>query len=236
MDFNKKILDKIDNLVKLSSNFDSGFKTIFNLETEKINEENAEILYSMTKNYILLRKEHGEIILMFNKLVSSVNYDELTEEPSKKTKKSLENNNLDSKLGNFKFLYDISTFSTLTNNINDLINNIDYEYKKIALKYPKFINRRQITVILITLPDSDEKYKNMVNELKINYPEHKYKIIKCENEKADITKCEEELKDYNIKIKSMKSLPVIYVVNGTTITEIPISKIDNVEPIKNLIE
>jgi hypothetical protein len=236
MDFNKQILDKIDSLINLSSIFDTGFKTVFNLETEVLNEENTDILYSMTKNYISIRKEHGEVILMFNKLMNSTSHDynlfDNLAESSKKTKKSKEKDN--SKFENFKLLYDISTFSTLINNINDLINNIDYEYKKIAVKYPKFINNKQIMIILITLSSSDNKFTEMIVELKKEYPEHKYKIIKCEDDK-DILKCEEELKEYEIKIKSLKSLPLIYIVNGNTINEIPISKFDNIEPLKKLL-
>jgi hypothetical protein len=234
MNFNKEILNKINNLVELSSNFDSGFKIVFNLQTETLNEENTDILYSMTKNYLLLRKEHGEIILMFNKLSNSISYDDILEDSSKKTNKTKVNEDQSYKSENFKLLYEISTFSTLINNINDLINNIDYQYKKIAIKYPKFINKKQILIILITFSNSDEKYINMINELKKEFPEHKYKIINCENEK-DITKCEEELKDYVIKIKSLKSLPIIYIVNNRTINKIPLSKIDNAETIKKLL-
>ena len=87
MDFNKQILDKIDNLINLSSNFDSAFKIVFNLETETLSEENADTLYSMTKNYILIRKEHGEIILMLNKLTNSISYDDVFSDSTKKTKK-----------------------------------------------------------------------------------------------------------------------------------------------------
>jgi hypothetical protein len=227
MDFNKKILDKIDSLIKLSNDFDSGFKIIFNLDSDTLDEKNTDILYSMTKNYILLRKEHGEIILMFDKLKNSVNYDEVKE--GTKNKKNTDNN---SEIY-LKALYDISTFSTLLNNINDLINNIDYEYKKIAIKYPKFINKKQITVILIT-PSSDEKYTKMINELMISNPEHKYKIIKYDIEK-DLSKYKEELKQYEIEIKSLKSLPVIYIINGSTKNEINLSKNSPDIPIKSLI-
>ncbi len=218
MNFNKKLLDKIDNLVKLSKEFDDGFRIIFDLETTQINEQNVEILYSMTTNYISMRKEHGELLLMMNEHMNSINSDE-------KTKKSLNTN----------ILYDISTFNTLMNNLNDLINNIDYEYKKIALKYPKFIHKSQITVILICSTDAD-KYIKMIEELKMKYPEHKYKIINCNDTKSNITKCEEELKEYGIKIKSLKTLPLIYILNKSTLTEIPISKIENIEPIEQLIK
>lgn len=239
MDFNKKLLDKINNLVKLSTEFDSGFKVIFDLESDKINERDAEILYSMTKNYILMRKEHGEIILMMNKQINSINSINVEQkedkEQNKKNKKKPDTKQ-DIEIDNTMELYNVSTFNTLLSNANDLISNIDYEYKKIALKYPKFINGGQITIILITASDTDEKYIKMIEDLKNKYPEHKYKIINCGDSKSSIAKCEEELVEYGIKIKSPKSLPLVYIKNKSTITEIPLSKIDSIEPIKHLIE
>lgn len=239
MDFNKKLIDKIDNLVKLSTEFDSGFKIIFDLDADKIDETNAEILYSMTKNYILMRKEHGELILMMNKQLNSINYEpkqDSKQEPNKKNKKNNIENNKEKEIDNAMELYNVSTFNTLLSNANDLINNIDYEYKKIAIKYPKFINKGQLTLILIQSPDTDEKYIKMIEELKNKHPEHKYKIINCTDTKTDISKCEEELDHYGIKIKSFKSLPIIYIKNNSTITEIPLSKINDIEPIKQLVE
>lgn len=242
MDFNFKLLDKIDNLVKLTNDFDSGFKIVFDLDpNDKLDEKNIEILYSITKNYILIRKEHGELLLMMNKLMNTVNMDNINnsneQQKSKKTNKnnSQNNNNSDSDLGKYKLFYEISTFNTLLSNANDLINNIDYEYKKIAIKYPKFINKSRITMILI-IPENDDKYDKLINELKSEYPENNYKIIKCGNKKNEINKCEKELEEYGIKIKSTKSLPKIYIINNSTISEIPLSKIDSTEEIKNLIE
>lgn len=239
MDFNKKLIDKIDNLVKLSTEFDSGFKVIFELEPDKINESNAEILYSMTKKYILMRKEHGELILMMNKQINSMNLEpkkDVDKEQNKKNKKNNIDKEIDKEIDNTMELYNVSTFNTLLSNANDLINNIDYEYKKIAIKYPKFINRGQIILILIQSPDTEPKYIKMIEELKNKHPEHKYKIINCSDTKSDITKCEEELNHFGIKFKSFKSLPIIYIKNNSTITEIPLSKINDIEPIKQLVE
>lgn len=241
-----KLLDKIDNLVKLSDNFDTGFKKIYNLDSSsKLDETSIEILYSMTKNYILMRKEHGEMLLMMNKFTNSIPFDNIETQTggAKSTKnisksndvKTVEKNEIvGSGETNIKILYDLSTFNTLMGNINDLINNIDHEYKQIAIKYPKFIHKKQMSIILIS-PDSGDKYMELMEEIKTEYPEHKYKIIKCENKKDEINKCEEELKEFGIKIKP-KTLPVIYIINDTTFTEIPISKIDGIEPIKNMIK
>jgi hypothetical protein len=239
MDFNKKLIDKIDNLVKLSTEFDSGFKVIFELEVDKIDEKNAEILYSMTKKYILMRKEHGELILMMNKQINSINLEpkqDVNKEQNKKNKKNNIDKEIDKEIDNTMELYNMSTFNTLLSNANDLINNIDYEYKKIAIKYPKFINRGQIILILVQSPDTEPKYIKMIEELKNKHPEHKYKIINCSDTKSDISKCEEELNHFGIKFKSFKSLPIIYIKNNSTITEIPLSKINDIEPIKKLVE
>lgn len=239
MELNLKLLNNIDNLVKLSTDFDSGFKIIYNLDTnDKLNEKNIDILYSITQNYILMRKVHGDILLMMHKFTNSINLhsniqnNNLQEKKSNKNTPKTNTDNIDD-LETSK-LYDLSTFSTLLGNVNDLMNNIDYEYKKIALKYPKFINKNQLIIILI-VQNSEDKYIKLIEELKIDYPEYKYKIIKCENNKASINKCEEELKDYKIKIKS-NLLPLIYIVNNTTITEIPISKQNGIESIKNVID
>lgn len=230
-----KILNKIDNLVKLSNDFDSGFKIIYNLDpSSQLNESNIELLYSMTKNYILMRKEHGELLLMMNKFVNSINYNVEIQNGGAKSNKNISKLNITNDDEDNKALYDLSTFNTLLGNVNDLINNIDYEYKKIAVKYPKFINMKQMTIILIS-SDLENKYTKLLEDIKIEHPEHKYKIIKCDNKKEDISKCEEDLKNYGIKIKP-KTLPVIYIINDTTLTEIPISKIDSIEPIKNLIK
>lgn len=243
---NKIILDTIDNIVKLSDSFDQGFKTVFELEpNSKIDSSSADILYSMTKNYIMIRKEHGELLLMMNNLLNSQTNNEKTDK--KYSKKISKNSNVEldkediRNTEDLKLCYDISTFNTLLNNINDLINNIDFEYKKIALKFPKFINAKPMNIILIST-DTTNKYFKMIEELKQKYIQHKFITIFCSNDKNSISKCNLELKKFNIKIKSFDSLPVIYIVNGDTVTEIPINKIgkieglDPMEPIKNLID
>lgn len=245
MDFkNSKILDKINNLIKLSDDFDSGYKIIYELEPNiKMDEKNIEIIYSMTKNYIEMRKEHGEIISMMNNLtnkINTTNTENTTINSVKKNKNVEIKTDSNNQTSLDEQLYDLSTFATLLNNINDLINNIDYEYKKIALKYPKFINKNRVSIILIST-EADEKYIKLIEKLKQEYPEYKYIILKCDN-KTDINKCENELEQYKIKIKSIKSLPIIYVISNETLTEIPISKINKIdgldvlEPIKNLIQ
>jgi len=228
------LLNKIDILIKLSNDFDLGFKIIYNLEGDMLDKKNIETLYSMTKNYILMRKEHGEILLMINKFTNSINLNtqvnKLQDKKSNKNSSKTTDNNIDNSEIT-QLLYDLSTFNTLLGNVNDLINNIDYEYKKIALKYPKFINKKRITLILIC-QESDNKYIELINELEKSNPEHIYKIIKCENNKEDKQRCEEELKEFGIKIKSS---PIIYIINDKILTEIPMSN-DGIEAIKSMVK
>ena len=169
MELNLKLLNNIDNLVKLSTDFDSGFKIIYNLDTnDKLNEKNIDILYSITQNYILMRKVHGDILLMMHKFTNSINLhsniqnNNLQEKKSNKNTPKTNTDNIDD-LETSK-LYDLSTFSTLLGNVNDLMNNIDYEYKKIALKYPKFINKNQLIIILI-VQNSEDKYIKLIGIL-----------------------------------------------------------------------
>lgn len=232
---NTKILNKINNLVKLSEEFDSEYKVIYGLNPEtELDEKNIDILHSMTKNYIEIRKEHGEFLIIMSNLINSKASQNILETNKKndKSKSSMETDSIN-------ILYDISSFNTIANNINDLINNIDYEYKKIAVKYPKFINTNPITIIFITNESDVEikQYEKLINELKTEYPEYKYKNIKCAN-KSGINKCEKELEEYNIKIKSIKSLPLAFIVNNSYVTEIPLGKIDEInkkDTIRNLI-
>ena len=114
--------------------------------------------------------------------------------------------------------------------INNLINNIDFQYKKIALKYPKFINKKPLQVILFTdSTDSNDKYLELINNTKEKCPENIYKIVKCNKSDKKI-KCD----NMNFDIKITK-LPVLYIINGSNIIEIPIDKINNEEELIKLI-
>ena len=206
-------ITKIDDIVKLSKNFDLNFKNIINLQNNDINEETVNNLYSLTKNYLLIRTNHGSLLLLVDNLKKSINLEE----------------NID--LDTENKLYELSTFMSILSNVNDLINNIDFQYKKIALKYPKFINKKPLQIYFFTdnIEDENNKYLQMVNNIKQKYPENIYKIVKCNKSDKKI-KCD----DIGLNIKIVK-LPVLYIVNGSSITEIPTDKIKNEEQLSKLI-
>ena len=119
-------------------------------------------------------------------------------------------------------------------NANELISNIDFQYKKIAIKYPKYINKNSLTILLLTnTDDSENKYIKMINQIKQQSPENIYKIIKCDKKDKKF-KCDKAL-GINLALK-ITSLPMLFIINGTNIVELPIEQIDNVETLTNMIK
>lgn len=221
--FNNDLIKKINNLVLLSKDFDENFKIIISLQDDSISEENITIIYQLTKNYILMRSEHGYLILLMDKLKNSINTE----------KKVIENTNDD-----INMLYNLSSFTSILLNINDLINNIDFQFKKIALKYPDYINMKPMIIILCINNNSDNsdetnKYINIIEDIKKIHPENIYKIIKCSKSKTKINL--DEILEIDISIK-INSLPSLYIINGDNIVEIPINKINDLESIKKIIK
>ncbi len=212
MNFNKSILDKINNLVKLTKEFDQDFKIMIELTDNVLDEKNIEHVIALTKNFLLIRNIHGQLIIIMNKLInlSETNDEEL------------------------KQMYEISTFTSLLSNISDLINNIDFQYKKIALKYPKYINKRQFEIILITESnDENNEYIKLFNSIKSKYPENKYKIITTT--KLEMKKELTKILNQDIKTTS-KKLPILYIIDGIKFIEIPLDEIKDIESIQNILD
>jgi len=217
MNFNKLLLDRIDNFVILSKEFDENYKQVIGISGNKFDDTVINCLYSLTKNYILLRSEHGNLLLMMDKFKDQTNTKDLETDDDRINK-----------------LYDLSTFSSIITNTNELINNIDFQYKRIAIKYPKFINKKPLTVLLLSDTDNEEnKYVKLIKNVKQHSPENIYKIIKC-NKTDKKFKCDKVL-GINLTIK-ITSLPMLYVINGINIVEIPLDKINDIETLTNIIK
>ena len=216
MNFNKIVLDKIDKFISLSKEFDLNYKNVITLQDNEIKNENIKYIYMITKYYIEIRTLHGELLLLVDQLKNSIN--------SNKLSKQNDNTNK---------LYDLSTFNSILSNINELITNIDYQYKKIAIKYPKFINKKPLTVLLLTDNDDEENiHVKLINQVKEKNPENIYKIVKCNKSDKKI-KCDKIL-GTGLTLK-ISSLPLMYIINGSNIVEIPIDKINNVDSLSNLL-
>lgn len=216
MNFNKVVLNKIDNFVFLSKEFDNNYKNVIGLQSEKIDDTSKKNIYMITKYYIELRTVHGELLLMMDELKNTITSSKSTTENDSHNK-----------------YYDLSTFSSILHSIDELINNIDFQYKKIAMKYPNFINKKPLMILLLTdNDDSENEYVKLLNQVKEQVPENIYKVIKCNKSDKKI-KCDKIL-GVNSTLK-ISSLPVLYIINGSNIVEIPIDKINDVSALKNLI-
>lgn len=209
MNLNKIILDKINKFILVSKEFDNHYKNIINDDFLKIDENITKSIYTITKNYIELRSIHGKLLLLLDEY------------------KKIINNNIEQD----NKLYDLSTFSSILSNISELITNIDFQYKKIAIKFPKLINKKPLVVLLLTDNENNPIIK-IINQVKEELPENIYKIIKCSKSDNKI-KCDEII-GINLTLKII-SLPTLYIINDTNITEIPIDKINNSDTLKSLL-
>jgi hypothetical protein len=148
MNFNRVVLNKIENFIALSREFDLNYKHVMSMQNNNIKNEDIKYIYMITKYFIELRTVHGELLLLVDELKKCLN--------SSNCKTS---NKIDK-------LYDLSTFTSILSNVNELITNIDYQYKKIAIKYPKFITKKQLRVFLITNDDDENNlYVKFINDV-----------------------------------------------------------------------
>ena len=213
MDLNISLIEKINHIINLTDNFDKIFIKINNNE---INDKLIENIYSLTNFYILIRSEHGGLIILMEKIKEKIIND---------------NSNLTDNLINK--LYDLSTFSSIIENISNLVSNIDFQYKKIAIKYPQFITKNIITLALfINKIEKNNKFVKIFEELKTLMPEYIYKIIETDDNKK--INCQDLFKK-DIKIK-IKKTPELFIINNNNIINIPINKNVEIDFFKDLLK
>jgi hypothetical protein len=147
MNFNILLIKKIDNIMEMTTQFDSLCSQVLD---EKSSTDKVKNIFEITSLYILIRAEHGGIIILNDKLRSKI---------------IKQDNTLSYETINR--LYDLSTFTSIIANIENLVNNIDFEYKKIALMFPELIEKKQLDVVLFTKTlDKDDKYVKLIEEVK----------------------------------------------------------------------
>ena len=89
-------------------------------------------------------------------------------------------------------------------------------------------------ILLLTDDDNeDNKFVKLLNDVKTQVPENIYKIIKCNKSEKKI-KCDKIL-GVNLTLK-IPTLPILFIINGSNIVEIPIDKFDDSNVLKNLIK
>ena len=216
MNLNKSLIKKIENIIQLSKEFDIIFQYLLSIENKDTDCDKVNKVYDLTSKYIFIRSEHGSLIIILDNI-----------------KKSVNNNNTELSDELINKLYNISTAYSIIQEISQLILNIDFQFKQIALLYPKYICTNNIAIVLvINTTDKDNKYINIINRLKDSNPENIYKIIHFNNDKSNILKLDIFNKNITLKIKEDPSL---FLINKNNITEIPITKINDFKSLQEMI-
>lgn len=216
MDLNISLIKKIEIILEMSGKFDKICSTILsgNIDLDKSNIQNIRELTSL---YMSTRAEHGAIIVLSDKMKKDISSDD---------------GSLSDKL--VSKLYDLSTFTSIVDNINNLVSNMDFEFKKIALMYPKLINNQQTHLILfVGQNDKENKYIKMIEDLKKLKPENDYHVIECEKDKKKID-CS-KLVGMKLSI-NIDKLPTMYLVNGSNIVELQLDKINVSDDLVKILE
>lgn len=210
------LIQKVDNIVKLSNDFDELFSKLIQIQDpSKINPEQINNLYEITKLYKIIRAEHGGLLILLDKkkeLIKSKS-SELTDEL-------------------VEDLYELSTFNSIISNVSELISNNDFEFKRIAIMFPKFMNKKPLTIMLfIKNINQDNNHIKMIEETKNTYPEHIYKVFECKpGKKINCGK----INGNNLNVL-VKEVPCIFTINDSNMIKLPIEKINDAKSLSKYI-
>lgn len=214
MELNGLLIKKIESILELSNKFDKICSSILSA-SGALSDTNIQNIKELTSIYMSIRTEHGAIIILNDKLKNGLN--------------NKDSNS--SKLINQ--LYDLSTFTSITENINNLVSNVDFEFKKIAMMYPKMISKNHTNLILFVKKiDAENKYVKIIEEIKKQRPENNYHVIECnkEGKKIDCSKM------IGVKLSiNVEKLPSLYLINDN-IVDLPLERINSVDDLLKIIE
>jgi len=186
MNFNILLIKKIDNILDMSAQFDKLCNQVLD---DKSSEKNPTLIYNITSLYILIRAEHGGILLLNDKMKT-----EIIKQDTKLNDETINK------------LYDLSTFTSIIENISNLVSNIDFEYKKIALMFPRLIDTKQIDVVLFTATlDKEDKHVKLIEDVKNLRNQYNYHVIEC-NKVNKVINCDNILKrKISINVEKLES-------------------------------
>ena len=205
MDLNISLIKKIESILEMSGKFDK-ICTIILSGNVDLNESGIKNIKELTSLYMSIRAEHGGIIVLNDKMKKDIG-----------THDSSLSDTIINKL------YDLSTFTSISDNINNLVSNVDFEFKKIALMYPKLINKRTNHLLLfVKTINKEDKFIKMIEDVKKLRPENEYHVVECKesDKKVDCSKM------VGMKLSlGIDKLPCLYLVNGTNIAEIPMDQL-----------
>jgi seryl-tRNA synthetase len=204
--------NNIENILKKSTDFDLICTDILEDLTAKDISIKVE---KLTNNYINLRKSHGELLLLENNL-----------------KKNINKNIKLQKGGSKNELYDLSTFTSIIENVSTVVNNIDFEFKKIALLFPQHIGDNKQNVLYFKDKNKNSKYSKWVEEIKDTKDNINFDIVELteDNKKYNLSKLTSE--DIDIEVKN---LPSLFILKNNNLIEVQLSNIKNIEDLKKIL-
>ena len=129
-------------------------------------------------------------------------------------------------------LYDLSTFYSILQNISELVSNIDFEFKRIAIMFPKFMNKKPMTLILfIDDINTKNKHVDLIEEVKKLNPENIYKIFECKvGQKINCGK----VLNKNVNI-TVENIPSLFLINESNINDMQLDKIENASELSKML-
>ena len=204
--------NNIENILKKSTEFDYICTDIL----EDLNTKDIGIkVEKLTNNYINIRKSHGELLLLENNL-----------------KKNINKNIKLQKGGGKNELYDLSTFTSIIENVSSVINNIDFEFKKIALLFPQHIGENKQNILYFKDKNKNSKYSKWIDEIKDTKDNINFDIVELseENKKYNLSKLTSE--DIDIEVKN---LPSLFIVKNNNLIEVQLGNIKNIEELKKIL-
>jgi len=204
--------NNIENILKKSTDFDLICANI--LDDVGANDISIKV-EKLTNNYINIRKSHGELLLFENNF-----------------KKNINKNIKLQKGGSKNELYDLSTFTSIIENVSSVVNNIDFEFKKIALLYPQYIGENKKNILFFKDKNKNSKYSKWIDEIKDTRNNINFDIVELseENKKYNLSKLTSE--DIDIEIKN---LPSLFIIKNNNLIEIQLDNIKNIDEFKKII-
>jgi len=204
--------NNIENILKKSTDFDLICSDI--LDDLKSKDVRAKV-ENLTLNYINIRKSHGELLLLENNL-----------------KKNINKNIKLQKGGGKNELYDLSTFTSIIENVSNVVNNIDFEFKKIAILFPQFIGENKQNVLYFKDKNKNSKYSKWVDEIKDKKNNINFEIVELsdDNKKYNLSKLTSE--DIDIEVKN---LPSLFLIKNNNLIEVQLGNIKNIDELKNIL-
>ena len=213
--------NKIEAIIINSTEFDNNCVDILaDVSNKNINKKIA----NLTKSYMDIRSNHGELLIMENNLKKNIN---------KKIKNNIKLQKGGNPVNNNTELYDLSTFTSMIENVSNVVNNIDFEFKKIALMFPKYINNNRENVLFFKERNKNSKYSKWIDEIKEeDNKDIDINVIELSSKDIDNKYNLSNISSNNVDIK-IKNLPSMFIINNGNIAEIELKSIKNINEFKN---